>query len=77
MGHYPGRKQAGADQHPDQGLRQSSLVVHTRIAGTHETPEFRILPVERLLDRLKLALLVFRERHDASHKTFAPGARVR
>jgi hypothetical protein len=41
--------------------------VHAWIAGAYETPELRILPVERLLDLLQLALLVFRERHDASH----------
>src|SRR5260370_12623364 len=62
------REQASADHDPDKGLHEFALMVHARIAGAHETPELRILPVERLLDLLQLALLVFRERHDASHK---------
>jgi len=39
--------------------------VHPRIAGAHETPELRIIPVQRLLNLLQLAPLVFWE-HDAS-----------
>jgi hypothetical protein len=35
--------------------------VHPRIAGAHATPELRIIPVERLLDLLQLALFVFWE----------------
>jgi transglutaminase-like putative cysteine protease len=70
-GHYPGRQHAPAYQHSDEALRQLTLIVHTWIVGAHETPEFRILPVERLLDLLQLALLVVRERHDASHKPCA------
>jgi len=41
--------------------------VHPRIAGAHETPELRIIPVERLLNLLQLTLLVFWE-HDASQE---------
>jgi len=49
---HPGREQAGTADDADEGLRQLTLIVHTRIAGAHETPELRILPVERLLDLL-------------------------
>jgi hypothetical protein len=77
VGHQSGRERAGADQDADERLDQLALIVHAWIAEAHETPELRILPVERLLDLLQLALLVFRERHDASHlKTMRP-ARVR
>ena len=63
---------------PIEALGKLALIVHARIAGAHETPELRILPVQRLLDLLQLALLMFRERHDASHKkTLAPGTCVR
>ena len=45
--------------------------MHPRIADAHETPELRVIPAERLLDLLQLALLVFWGRHDASQeKTF-------
>ena len=57
----------GTDKHTDQTLGQLALIVHTRVAGAHKTPKLRVLPIERLLDLLQLALLVFRERHDASH----------
>ena len=67
MGHHSGRDRAAAGQDTDKRLHQLALVVHAWIAGAHDTPELRILPVERLLDLLQLALLVFRERHDASH----------
>src|SRR5580658_28945 len=67
VGHQSGRERASAGQNADERLHQLALVVHAWIAGAHETPELRILPVERLLDLLQLALLVFRERHDASH----------
>ena len=77
MGYQPGREQATADGDADDGLGQLPLIVHARIAGAHETPELRILPVERLLDLLQLALLMFRERHDASHKKPLRPARVR
>jgi hypothetical protein len=43
--------------------------MYARIAGTHETPELRILPVQCLLDLLELTLLMLRERHDASPTT--------
>jgi hypothetical protein len=61
--------QAGADEHPDERLKHLALVMHARIAGTHETPELRILPVQCLLDLLELTLLMLRERHDASPTT--------
>src|SRR5580698_10989348 len=67
MGDHSGRDRAGAGEDADERLHQLALVVHAWIAGAYETPELRILPVERLLDLLQLALLVFRERHDASH----------
>jgi hypothetical protein len=70
------REQAGTGDDTDEGLRQLPLIVHTRVARAHETPELRILPVQRLLDLLQLALLMFRERHDASHKSLAPGTCV-
>ena len=73
MGYHSGREQPGAGDDADKCLYQLALIVHARVAGAHETPELRILPVERLLDLLQLALLVFRERHDASHKSLAPG----
>jgi hypothetical protein len=75
-GDNPGSKHASANHHSDEGLCQLALVVHPRIAGTYETPESRVLSVKRLLDLLQLALLVIRERHDASQKTFAPGTCV-
>ena len=68
MGDHPRREQASTADDADEALGQLALIVHTRVTGAHETPKLRILPVERLLDLLKLALLVFRERHDASHK---------
>ncbi len=77
MGYQPGRQAARAGQHPDEALDKLALVVNTWIAGAYETPEFRILPIKRLLDLLQLALLVFRERHDASQKPIAPGTCVR
>ena len=45
-------KQARTDGDADDGLGQLPLIVHARITGAHETPELRILPVERLLDLL-------------------------
>ncbi len=69
MGYQPGRQAARTDQHPDEALDKLALVVNEWIAGAYETPELRILSIKRLLDLLQLALLVFRERHDASHKT--------
>jgi len=51
-GHYPRREQSGTHQHTDEALHQLALVVHTRIAEAHETPELRILPIKRLLDLL-------------------------
>ena len=68
VGDHAGRDEATTDDDADESLCQLALIVHPRVTGAHETPELRILPVERLLDLLKLALLVFRERHDASHK---------
>ena len=62
-----GCQPASAGQDPDEALDKLALVVNTWIAGAYETPESRILPIKRLLDLLQLALLVFRERHDASH----------
>jgi hypothetical protein len=52
VGNHPGREQARTDGDADDGLGQLPLIVHARIAGAHETPELRILPVERLLDLL-------------------------
>jgi transglutaminase-like putative cysteine protease len=75
-GDHARRERATPEDHPDKGLRQLALVVHTRVARAHQAPEPRILPVERLLDLLQLALLMFRERHDASQKPLRP-ARVR
>ena len=51
-GHYPRRKQPGTYQHTYEALHQLALIVHTRIAEAHETPELRILPIKRLLDLL-------------------------
>src|ERR1700730_6090904 len=51
-GDHPGREQASTGDDADEGLHQLALIVHTRIARAHETPELRILPVERLLDLL-------------------------
>lgn len=42
--------------------------MHPRIAGAHATPELRVIPAERLLNLLQLALLVFWERHDPPPK---------
>jgi hypothetical protein len=67
--HHARSYQASAGQHPDERLKHLALVMHARIAGTHETPELRILPVQCLLDLLELALLMLRERHDASPTT--------
>ena len=55
-----------ADHDPGQGLQKLALIAHPRIAGAHAAPELRIIPAERLLNLLQLALLVFWERHDAS-----------
>jgi len=52
VGDYPGRKQASTGDDADEGLRQLALIVHPRVTGAHETPELRILPIERLLDLL-------------------------
>ena len=51
---------------PEQCPHELALIAHPRIAGAHETPELRIIPVQRPLNLLQLALLVFWE-HDASH----------
>ena len=61
MDDRPGREQAGANDGPGQGLQELALVAHPRIAGAHAAPELRVIPVERLLDLLQLALLIFRE----------------
>jgi transglutaminase-like putative cysteine protease len=65
-------------------LHYPAPVVHAGIAGTHQTAQPPVLPVERLLDLLELALLMLRERHDASHEnpggwgdfhlTYTPGS---
>src|SRR5690242_5480961 len=73
VGYHSGREQPRAGDDADECLCQLALIVHARVAGAHETPELRVLSVERLLDLFQLALLVFRERHDASHKNLAPG----
>jgi hypothetical protein len=52
MGDHPGREQARSDDDADESLYQLALIVHPRVTGAHETPELRILPVERLLDLL-------------------------
>jgi hypothetical protein len=52
MGDHPGREQARTDDDADESLYQLALIVHPRVTGAHETPELRILPVERLLDLL-------------------------
>ena len=52
VGNHPGREQPSTDGDADDGLGQLPLIVNARIAGAHETPELRILPVERLLDLL-------------------------
>ncbi len=44
------------------------FITHLRIAGAYAAPELRIIPAERLLNLLQLALLVFWERHDAPPK---------
>ena len=54
-------------------MNQPALVVHTGITGTYQPSQPPILPVERLLDLLELALLMLRERHDASHGTRGMG----
>ena len=66
------------------GLHYPAPVVHAGIAGTHQTAQPPILPVERLLDLLELALLMLRERHDTPpmepggwgdfHLTYVPGS---
>ena len=43
-------------------------MLHVRVGGAHETRELRVHPVERLLNLLQLALLVFWERHGASRE---------
>ena len=63
----PAAQQANANHDPEQGPYELALIVHPRIAGAHETPELRIIPVQRLLNLLQLALLVFWE-HDASQE---------
>jgi hypothetical protein len=52
VGDHACREQPGSDDDAGEGLRQLALIVHTRVARAHETPELRILPVERLLDLL-------------------------
>ena len=52
MSDHPGSQQASTDDDADEGLYQLALIVNARIARAHETPELRILPVERLLDLL-------------------------
>ena len=68
MGDRPGREQASANHHPEQGMSELALILHPRIGGAHETHELRVIPVERLLNLLQLALLVFWARHDASRE---------
>jgi hypothetical protein len=77
VGDRPGREQASADHDPGQGLDELTLMVHPRIAGAHETRKLRIIPAERLLNLLQLALLVFWERHDPSREKTLRRARVR
>jgi len=68
VGDRPGRQQANANHEPELGLYELALITPLRIAGVHPAPELRIIPVERLLNLLQLALLVFWERHDAPPK---------
>jgi transglutaminase-like putative cysteine protease len=77
MGHHSGHERADAGEDPEQRLHQLALVMHARIAGAHKAHELRIFAVQRLLDLLQLALLVFRERHDASSTKPLRPARVR
>ena len=76
MGDRPGHEQASANHDPGQGPHEPALIVHPRIDGAHETPELRIIPAERLLDLLQLALLVFWERHGASQEKTALGVQL-
>ena len=76
MGDRSGRQQANANHDPEQGPYELALIAHPRIADAHETPELRVIPVERLLNLLQLALLVFWE-HDASQEQTSRRARIR
>jgi transglutaminase-like putative cysteine protease len=78
------RDHARADTETGGCLNHPAPVVHAGIAGPHKTAQSPILPVERLLDLLKLALLMLRERHDTPpmepggwgdfHLTYIPGS---
>ena len=68
MGDRPGREQASTDHDPEQGIFELALILHPRISRAHETHEPRVIPAERLLNLLQLALLVCWERHDASRE---------
>ncbi len=76
MGDHPGQQQPNASHDPKQGLYELAPIVHPRIADAHETSELRIIPVERPLYLLQLALLVFWE-HDASQEKTLRRAHVR
>ncbi len=78
------RDHARADTEAGGCLNYPAPVVHAGIAGPHQPAQPPILPVERLLDLLELALLMLRERHDTPpmepggwgdfHLTYVPGS---
>ena len=78
------RDHARADTETGGCLNHPAPVVHAGIAGPHQPAQPPILPVERLLDLLELALLMLRERHDTPpmepggwgdfHLTYVPGS---
>jgi transglutaminase-like putative cysteine protease len=78
------RYHARADPETGGCLNHPAPVVHAGIAGPHKPAQPPILPVERLLDLLELALLMLRERHDTPpmepggwgdfHLTYVPGS---
>jgi transglutaminase-like putative cysteine protease len=78
------RDHARADTETGGCLNHPAPVVHAGIAGPYQPAQPPILPVERLLDLLELALLMLRERHDTPpmepggwgdfHLTYVPGS---
>jgi len=67
LGGHSGHQQPDTDEETECCLEDPAAVMHPRVAGADSPGKPRVLGIERLLDLLKLALLVLRERHVASH----------
>jgi hypothetical protein len=61
ISHDPGEQQPDADQQPERRPDEAALVMHPRVGRADGLSKPRVTGAERLLDLLKLALLVLRQ----------------